>query len=314
MGATYLGCFDPGSPEWHAARSNGIGGSEISAVLGLSPFESRFSLWHRKAGAIGPVELDDVMEWGHRLEGAVLGKWADNHDDDLDVHPGTFARDGWMIANPDALVIDYERSDRPGEPLLTRRTIEVVEAKTSPFGDGYTDDAVPPHVRCQVLWYLGVLGLPVGHVAVLIGGHDYREYRIEFDAAEFELLAQAGAEFMASLEAGHRPDIDEHSATYEAIRELHPDIDGSEHELSNAVARRFLISRTQKATADRLWTEARSMVADEMGDAAKATWDGQTIARRQARGDGTPYVVAARNLPDLHPNPDALTHQENPAA
>ena len=49
-----IGTFSPGSEEWLAARADGLGGSEVAAVLGLSPFESRFSLWHRKAGRVGP--------------------------------------------------------------------------------------------------------------------------------------------------------------------------------------------------------------------------------------------------------------------
>jgi putative phage-type endonuclease len=293
MTATHVGTFEPGTPEWHAARAQGIGGSEIAAVLGLSPFESRFSLWHRKNGAIGPVELNDEMEWGTRLEPAVAAKWDDNHPD-ARIHwwPGTYSRDGWMIANPDG---------------LSYRTDEVVELKTSPFGDGWGPDGtdeVPIHVRTQVLWYCGVLDYVAANVAVLIGGHDYREYRIEFDQAEFDLLRDEGAEFMATLERNERPDIDEHGATYQAIRELHPDIDGTEHELSNAVARRFLISRTHLRKATELADYARNELADEMGTAAKAVWDGQTLARRQARGDSTPYIVAARNLPDMHPDDD----------
>jgi putative phage-type endonuclease len=288
MGATHVGTFEPGSPEWHAARANGLGGSEIAAVLGLSPFESRFSLWHRKAGAIGPVDLNDEMEWGTRLEPAVAAKWDDNHPD-ARIHwwPGTYSRDGWMIANPDG---------------LSYRTDEVVELKTSPFGDGWGPDGtdeVPIHVRTQVLWYCGVLDYVAANVAVLIGGHDYREYRIEFDQDEFDLLAEAGAEFMATLERNERPDIDEHSATFQALREMHPDIDGTEHELSNAVARRYLIARQQSAKAAELEQYAKSLVADEMGSAHKAVWDGQVIARRQARGEGLPYLVAARNLPTI---------------
>jgi putative phage-type endonuclease len=288
MGATHVGTFEPGSPEWHAARANGLGGSEIAAVLGLSPFESRFSLWHRKAGAIGPVDLNDEMEWGTRLEPAVAAKWDDNHPD-ARIHwwPGTYSRDGWMIANPDG---------------LSYRTDEVVELKTSPFGDGWGPDGtdeVPIHVRTQVLWYCGVLDYVAANVAVLIGGHDYREYRIEFDQDEFDLLRDEGAEFMATLERNERPDIDEHSATFQALREMHPDIDGTEHELSNAVARRYLIARQQSAKAAELEQYAKSLVADEMGSAHKAVWDGQVIARRQARGEGLPYLVAARNLPTI---------------
>ncbi|MDQ3578214.1 MAG: YqaJ viral recombinase family protein, partial [Actinomycetota bacterium] len=60
----FVGDFAPGSPEWHAARAQGLGGSEIAAVLGLSPWESRFSLWHRKTGTASPVVENDIMYWG----------------------------------------------------------------------------------------------------------------------------------------------------------------------------------------------------------------------------------------------------------
>jgi putative phage-type endonuclease len=292
--ATHVGTFDAGSPEWHAARAHGIGGSEIAAVLGLSPFESRFSLWHRKGGQIGPVEETPEMEWGKRLERAVAEKWDDEHAESVHWWPGTYARDGWMIGNPDG--ITYRHQDGGAVPG------EVFEIKTSPFGDGWGPagtDELPVHVRIQVLWYCGVLDCTAANVAVLIGGHDYREYRIEFDQDEFDLLAEAGAEFMATLERNERPDIDEHSATFQALREMHPDIDGTEHELSNAVARRYLIARQQSAKAAELEQYAKSLVADEMGSAHKAVWDGQVIARRQARGEGLPYLVAARNLPTI---------------
>lgn len=309
MTAVHVGTFEPGSVGWHAARARGIGGSEISAVLGLSPFESRFSLWHRKGGAIGPVELTDVMEWGTRLEGAVIRKWADEHPEHNVLHqPGTYARDDWMIANPDAIV------SLAGHSSIDE---EVLEVKTSPFGDGWGDagtDDVPVHVRIQTLWYLGVLGLQVGHIAVLIGGHDYREYRIEFDADEFQLLADAGAEFMASLERNERPDIDERSATYQAIRELHPDIDPLDVELTDETALRYLIARDHLKRATANEQHARSLVADEMGTAQRATWfhDGQlwTLASRQARGDGTPFVKVGRRLPDLN----STTTREDTAA
>jgi hypothetical protein len=37
-------------------------------------------------------------------------------------------------------------------------------------------------------------------------------------------------------------------------------------------------------------------VADEMGNAQRAVWDGRRLATRRARDGGTPYVVAERGL------------------
>jgi len=297
MTAVVVGHFEPGSPDWHAARAHGIGGSEIAAVLGLSPWESRFSLYHRKAGAIGPVDETPEMEWGKRLEDAVASKFLDEHRGRLGSAEwgsgATFRHPDrpWQIANPDRVLVNGQTA-----PELCA----VLEVKTSPMGDGWGEagtDQVPPHVRCQVLWYLDTLGLDVGHIAVLIGGHDYREYRIWRDPAECVELRDAAEQFMADLAARRRPDIDAHGATYQTIRALHPGIDPDEIVLPNDIARSFIAAKAFEKAAKGAAQEATSRVADAMGNAKKATWDGLTIARRQARGDGTPYVVAARNLP-----------------
>lgn len=289
MTARLIGTFLPGSPEWHAARAHGLGGSEIAAVLGLSPFDSRFSLWHRKAQMVGQLETTPEMEWGTRLEPVILGKYRESHPElDFDVVNGTFCPEDrpWQVANPDLLAAD-----------------RVIDAKYSIFGDGYGmpgTDEVPVHIRAQILWYCDVLEREFGDVAVLVGGFDYREYTVVYDAAEAAQLRAAGLEFLESLAENRRPDIDAHSATYQTVREMHPLIEDVEVGLSNDVARAFIAAKAAEKAAKAVAVEAAARVADEMGDAKKAVWDGQTIASRQARGeDGVPYVVAARNLPDL---------------
>jgi putative phage-type endonuclease len=293
--AELVGHFEPGSPEWHAARSGPrLGGSEIPAAIGLSPFESRYSLWHRKAGLIGPVEESPEMEWGKRLEDAVCAKFGDAHDlGGLLELSGTYRhlQRRYQVANPDRLILDADG-----------RVVSLLETKTSPFGDRWGEaggDEIPVHVRAQTLWYLDTLGLPVGHVAVLISGMEYREYVVEYDPAEAQLLRDAAVEFIESLVNGDKPSIDDHSSTYEAIKELHPDIDPVKHELSTPVAHAFLAARAGLRAAEAVERQAKSAIADEMGNAKTAVWNGYTIATRQARGDGLPYVVTAKNLPDL---------------
>lgn len=300
MSARLIGTFTPGSPEWHAARAHGLGGSEIAAVLGLSPWESRFSLWHRKAGTVGPVDVSPEMEWGTRLEPVILGKYRDSHPElDFEIENGTFAHEQrpWQIANPDLLAKD-----------------RVVDAKFSLYGDGWGEDGtdeIPVHVRCQVLWYCDVLDLDRADVCVFIGGGaDYREFTIAYDPAEAVDLREAGAEFLRDVTTGRRPDIDAHSATYAVIRELHPEIEPVDVELPNAVAHQFIRAKAAAKAAEADARHATSLVADLMGLAKRALWDGTVIATRQARKDGTPFVVAGRSLPD----PSTLIDSQEPAA
>ncbi|MCA1570757.1 MAG: hypothetical protein LC798_10665, partial [Chloroflexi bacterium] len=135
-----------------------------------------------------------------------------------------------------------------------------------------------------------------------------REYSIRTDdstADEIMLLRAQGREFLDSITAGDRPSIDEHSATYQVIREMHPEIADIDVELEAAVARQFCEAKRalKRATGDA--QRATSAVADALGSGRRARFLGQTIATRQARGDGVPYLVAARALPDFASDEDA---------
>ena len=66
---------NPGNPKWHTLRRDGVTASEIAAVLGLSPWDSPFSLYWRKINgwcADDPVD----MSTGRRVEPVVADWWA----------------------------------------------------------------------------------------------------------------------------------------------------------------------------------------------------------------------------------------------
>lgn len=293
MSAVYLGDWPAGSPEWHEARRHGLGGSEIAAVLGLSPYESRFTLHHRKAGLAGPQEENNEMEWGKRLEPVIADKWADEHPDVTLERTGVWCHPDrpWQICSPDRFII-RSGSDTP----------DLLEIKTARVDVGWGaegTDEVPPHIRVQCLWQADTFDRPRTFVAVLIGGCDYREYVIERDEAECAELRAAAVEFLDGLAEGRLPDIDAHSATYTLIRELHPEIEPVEVPLETDLAVAYVSTHRAVKDAEARHAEAKSRVAAAMGTAQRATWDGHTIATRQARQGGTPYVVVGRKLPDL---------------
>jgi putative phage-type endonuclease len=292
-----LGTWRPLSPEWHAARADGLGGSEIAAVLGLSKWESRFSLWHRKAARIGPQAESPEMEWGKRLEPAIIAKFADEHPGLVVFPTGTWrhAERPWQVANPDALL--HARDDRG---LIADQPDALLEAKFALYDDEWGEpgtDEIPPYYLAQCRWYLDVLGLDTCHVAVLIGGHDYREYVVHPDSDDTATMLAAATEFIASLRTGQRPDIDEHGATYQAICELHPLIDPVDVDLPADLARDFCRARHALKAAEAAAQQQTSLVADALGTGRRARFLDQTIATRQARGDRTPYLVAGRGLP-----------------
>jgi hypothetical protein len=108
--AELVGFFKPGTPDWHAAREHGIGGSEIAAILGMSKWESRFSLWHRKKGLIGPKAQNTEMEAGTRLEPAICRKFADI--DFAQVLPSHVKPDTWLRLAQGALKKGRKQGER----------------------------------------------------------------------------------------------------------------------------------------------------------------------------------------------------------
>lgn len=292
----HLGVFVHDSPEWHAARATRLGGSEVSALFGLSPWESEFSLYHRKVGTALTERVNDEMRAGTLLEPVIVGKFAAEHPDML-VQPraGTWVHGerSWQLANPDALVSYRDEAGvTQGGILETKFALQ-----TYGWGEAGTDD-IPPYYATQVQWYLDVMGLAVCWLMVFIGGSaEWRTYVIRADVERQAELREAGAEFMDRVARRVAPPIDGHDATYEVVKEMHPDIEPSTVELSGEQARAFCEAKHAEAAAKVEAKRQTSLLAEVMGSAQRAKYAGRSIARRQAKGGGTPYVVADRGLP-----------------
>ncbi len=289
MTAVHVGTFTPGSPEWHAARTHGVGGSEASSVVGLSPWVSAFSLWQRKAGAIGPQQVTPAMEWGHRLESAVLKAFAERAEGDFIQGVGTYAhRDRpWQLANPDALL--------DSEPVDAKTADAHTAHEWGPDGS----DVVPPHYRCQLIQYGDVLGTHAGWIACLIGGNDFRVYHLKWEESEAAWLREKVGTFWQTVLDGKAPPLDGSDSTYQAVREMHPEIDGSDIDLSPRLFARYEATRSALDGAKERHQQAKTEVLQEMGEARRAYVDGIPVLRRQPHGRGG---VALYPIPQTAPD------------
>jgi putative phage-type endonuclease len=274
----------PGTPEWLQLMT----ASKVAAVLGLSPFESRYSLWQRMAGHLPPVPESTVMRRGHYLEPAVRAWYADQHPDLAITETGTWRSldDPRFAATPDGLA----HGDAPAPILLEFKTA----SDDSQWGKAGTDE-IPPAYRVQVMWGLHVLGLRTAHVAVLTAFLEFREYVISYDDFEAGLLVDAVTEFLDSITTGTAPDLDGHDETYRAVRALHPDIDDTAVELPADVAVAYAEAVAAIEAAEAAKTAASAAVIDAMGSARRATYGGAPVAMRvPGRGDAAPYLTKSR--------------------
>jgi putative phage-type endonuclease len=282
--------LEPGSPEWMKRMT----ASKVAAVLGLSPWESRFSLWHRMAGLVEPTPETDQTRRGHYLEAAVADWFADQHPEMELLPGGAWAHPdrAWQAASPDRIATERD--------TWQKRSLGVVEIKTTAVDDEWGaagTDEIPPYYRAQVVWQLDTLGLSTAYVAVLLPRLEFREYRIEYNADEAAYIRAEAKAFMDSLPGGpaeQRPDLDAHAQTYLAVQQLHPEISGEAIDVPDHIGREFCDAiRALNAAKDREQA-ARTVLADHIGDAKTAKWLGKTIAdRRSGRNGGTPYMQAA---------------------
>lgn len=205
---------------WHEWRRQGIGGSDVAAVLDISPWSSPWSVWAEKVGLIPPDDLGETeaVAAGRWLERAI-GPWF-THKTGLEVA----GEQAWMEhldrpthrATVDGLVFDdaspaYDLDDALG----------VLEIKVT--GPGRRWDDPPPHYLAQVQWQMHVTGLVRAWLAVLMGRRlDIHE--IEADPDEQEFIADRVDRFWGDhVVAKLPPPVDGHDATLDAIGQVWPE-------------------------------------------------------------------------------------------
>lgn len=172
-------------------RKKGIGGSDVAAILGLSPYKSPYQLWLDKTGRSEKKDSqNESAHFGNLLEDVVAkefsrrtGMKVQRVKDQLSLES---QGDAWAIGNIDRAIINPEISGnvRLKEGVLT--TDMILECKTASeymsklFGEDGSDH-IPDYYLTQCLWYLKLTGAKVCYLAALIGGNKFRMYRIERD-------------------------------------------------------------------------------------------------------------------------------------
>ncbi|WP_256789789.1 lambda-exonuclease family protein [Frankia sp. AvcI1] len=159
---------------WLAERRKGIGSSDVAAVMGVSSYGSAQHVYYDKRGDL-ELESDagEAALWGSLLEETVAREWARRNR--------SVVRRVGLIARKDAIHQRCTLDRRVDECPLNREQHErcALEVKCrNAFVAKKWKKNIPDDVLAQVLWQLYVTGYDHIHVAVLIGGSDFRQYTI----------------------------------------------------------------------------------------------------------------------------------------
>jgi len=161
-------------------RRTGIGASEVAAALGKSPYQTPYELWELKTARKPPFAGNRFTAWGNRLEQIVAEAYAEEHNVQLGIGVSQKSPEhDWLFATPDRYVFD-EANVIAG--LVQIKTVDKDAFRSSPEWNDGPDD-FPYHYRLQCQTEL--ICNPTARwndLAVLIGGNQFKTYRIYPDA------------------------------------------------------------------------------------------------------------------------------------
>lgn len=273
-GATLIGYYEPDSPEWHEARK-GISGSDIGAILGVSPFKSTYTLWAEKRGLISDhIEPSIPMRMGTLFEPAIRQLFREQHPSLEVMETGTWASNvcADYKANPDGLIRDHEGN------------LGILEIKhTSQYWA-----ELPRTYYEQVHWYLSILGLDYAIVAAVTGGR-YTEFTVEYDELHAQEVFGEVMAFQMLVDTDTEPDWDGSTSTYETVRTLSPGLTDGEVELGHLWVN-LSNAKDRYDEADTLFTSFKSATLAQMNGVKVGTYNGQQVVALQAR-NGKPFLT-----------------------
>lgn len=165
---------------WLAARTRGIGGSDVGAICGVNPWSSALQIYFNKTGQFQEErEPDDAskerMHFGHVLEPVVANEFEERN-------PGLFCEEAncsfksvfheYLLANVDRFVLDENGT-----------IVGILECKTAgaQMASEWEAGEIPVSYYYQVQHYMYVTGIHRGWICCLAGGNKFFQYDIFFD-------------------------------------------------------------------------------------------------------------------------------------
>ena len=194
-----------------------VGGSDVAAIFGVSPWVTPFDLWHIKKGRMKPSAFNEKQKkMGHMLE-PIVAYWYGE-------------KTGNIVTDDTGL---YQHADYPyALANLDRRFTEpsgasgILECKSTTYhkASEWRDDAIPVYYEFQLRFYLAVDDAEIGDFACMWGNNpdnDFAHPRIMRDKFKENIIFEKLDEWIWSLKNDKPPtmaDVDPKLAMESLVR------------------------------------------------------------------------------------------------
>lgn len=183
-----------GTPAWLAWRKEGIGGSDVPVIMGVSPYGSAHRLWEVKTNLRQPDEANYAMRRGSRKEPTVIEHYQERTGNI--VSPCCIEHESipWMRASLDGM-------DLPGNVIVEGKCLKKEYHREA------MDGKIPQHVMPQIQHQLYVSAADVCHYASWSEHKDTAEedmlivLEVKPDEEFIERMLEAEREFWRMVEA-----------------------------------------------------------------------------------------------------------------
>jgi putative phage-type endonuclease len=179
--------------EWLRERKNYLGGTDLAAIAGLSPYRTALDVYLDKTSDDISEDTNAAMRWGTLLEDVVAKAYKEDIGNGKEVwesdHPIRHTEHRFLAANIDRWV--GKRKDIR-EYILECKTAGFTKGKE--WGEVGTDQ-IPESYLIQVAYYASICDVPKVDIAVLIGGQDFRIYTYERNKELEEKLIKIACNF-----------------------------------------------------------------------------------------------------------------------
>ncbi|QFJ54331.1 YqaJ viral recombinase family protein [Pseudobutyrivibrio xylanivorans] len=281
--------------EWLNYRRQGIGGSDVSALLGINKWKSELELWLDKVGqSKDDFNDNEAIQWGSLLEPIIRKHFAEVTGKNVKEVKAILQHPAYkfMLADVDGITEDDDHNPA------------ILEIKTaSEFKRGEWENDVPTYYQTQVQHYLFVTGLKKAYVAVLIGGNTFKIFEVEADEHIQDMLVSVEKNFWDKVISGTRPEVDGSDAAKSFLDNLYDGGITEEVVLPeevNQYVNSYVEACMQEDEAKSLKQEAANHIKEYMGNNEKATCLNHVISWQTVTTDRLDTKALKQDKPEVY--------------
>lgn len=279
--------------EWLKARKLGLGGSDMAAVLGLSPWRSPIDVWLDKTSDTVEEKESEPMYWGNVLEEVVAQEFAKRSGYKVRNNNFTLQSEEYpyLLANIDREIVGLDAG-------LECKTANAFKANE------WDGDNVPDAYYIQCQHYMAVTGKSSWWIACLVGGNTFYYKEIKRNEEVIKAIIDTGAAFWELVESKTMPAPDDTKQCENALKKLYQKSNGQSVELPANYGNMIIDYLEIKNQLSELETKKRgieNVMKDFLKDNERATYGEHFVSWKSTKPRETFDAKAFKDdYPELH--------------